>query len=86
MAEDCLAVMRALGHNTLYQIGGPHDQAERVAYRLGSLDHPEEEYSARLIPSRHPADGRVWRRMTAERAFSGYHWQFWRSRIRLPRR
>ena len=38
MAQDCLAVMRTLGHQRFLVAG--HDRGGRVAYRL-ALDHPE---------------------------------------------
>ena len=65
MAEDCLAVMRALGHER-FMVGG-HDRGGRVAYRL-ALDHPKEVRA--LIPVDILPTAEVWRRMTAERAIS----------------
>ncbi len=53
MAEDCLAVMRALGHER-FMVGG-HDRGGRVAYRL-ALDHPEAVRA--LIPIDILPDGR----------------------------
>src|SRR5262245_61503605 len=38
MAQDCLALMRTLGH-ARFMVAG-HDRGGRVAYRL-ALDHPE---------------------------------------------
>jgi haloacetate dehalogenase len=60
---------------------GGHDRGGRVAYRL-ALDHPEAVRA--LIPIDIYPTAEVWRRMTAERAISGYHWQFWRSLIHCP--
>ena len=53
MAEDCLALMRALGY-TRFMIAG-HDRGGRVAYRL-ALDHPQAVHRAR--PHRHHPDRR----------------------------
>jgi haloacetate dehalogenase len=71
MAEDCRKVMRALGHER-FVVGG-HDRGGRVAYRL-ALDHPEAVRA--LIPIDILPTAEVWRRITAERAVSGYHWAF----------
>jgi haloacetate dehalogenase len=71
MAEDCLEVMRALGHQR-FTVGG-HDRGGRVAYRL-ALDRPEAVRA--LIPIDIMPTAEMWRRITAERAISGYHWQF----------
>jgi len=79
MAEDCLAVMRALGHER-FMVGG-HDRGGRVAYRL-ALDHPKAVRA--LIPIDILPTAEVWRRMTAERAVSGYHWQFLAQPYPLP--
>ena len=81
MAEDCLAVMRALGHER-FMVGG-HDRGGRVAYRL-ALDHPKAVRA--LIPIDILPTAEVWRRMTAERAVSGYHWQFLAQPYPLPER
>jgi haloacetate dehalogenase len=71
MAEDCLAVMRALGHRRFMVAG--HDRGGRVAYRL-ALDHPEAV--AALIPIDILPTAEVWRRVTAESAVASYHWAF----------
>ena len=71
MAEDCLRVMRALGHERFMVAG--HDRGGRVAYRL-ALDHPEAV--RRSFPSTSCRPPSVWRRMTAERALKSYHWAF----------
>jgi haloacetate dehalogenase len=71
MAEDCLKVMRALGHERFVAAG--HDRGGRVAYRL-ALDHPEAVRA--LIPVDILPTAEVWRRITAERAIGGYHWGF----------
>jgi haloacetate dehalogenase len=71
MAEDCLAVMRALGHQRFIVAG--HDRGGRVAYRL-ALDHPGAVRA--LIPIDIIPTAEVWRRTTAESAIGSYHWGF----------
>ena len=71
MAEDCLAVMRALGHERFMVAG--HDRGARVAYRL-ALDHPEAVTA--LVPIDILPTAEVWRRVTAESAIGSYHWSF----------
>jgi haloacetate dehalogenase len=71
MAEDCLAVMHALGHERFLVAG--HDRGARVAYRL-ALDHPEAV--AALVPIDILPTAEVWRRVTAESAIGSYHWSF----------
>ena len=71
MAQDCLAVMRALGHQRFMVAG--HDRGGRVAYRL-ALDHPEAV--AALVPVDIIPTGEVWRRASAEWAIKTYHWSF----------
>jgi haloacetate dehalogenase len=71
MAEDCLALMRALGHSRFMVAG--HDRGGRVAYRL-ALDHPEAVSA--LIPIDIIPTGEVWRRANAGWALSAYHWSF----------
>ena len=79
MAQDCLAVMRALGHERFMVAG--HDRGGRVAYRL-ALDHPEAVSA--LIPVDIVPTAEVWRRTTAERAISAYHWAFLAQPFPLP--
>jgi haloacetate dehalogenase len=71
MAQDCLAVMRALGHERFMVAG--HDRGGRVAYRL-ALDHPEAVRA--LIPIDIIPTAEQWRRMDASRALKTYHWAF----------
>jgi len=71
MGEDCLAVMRALGHRRFMVAG--HDRGGRVAYRL-ALDHPEAVTA--LVPVDIIPTGEVWRRASAEWAIKTYHWSF----------
>jgi haloacetate dehalogenase len=71
MAQDCLAVMRALGYERFAVAG--HDRGARVAYRL-ALDRPEA-VSALAVLDIVPT-GEVWRRANAEWALRAYHWPF----------
>ena len=71
MAQDCLALMRALGHERFAVAG--HDRGGRVAYRL-ALDHPEAIEA--LIPVDIIPTGEAWRRANAEWALRAYHWPF----------
>ncbi|HJU33394.1 MAG TPA: alpha/beta hydrolase [Hyphomicrobiaceae bacterium] len=79
MAEDCVAVMRTLGHRR-FMVGG-HDRGGRVAYRL-ALDHPDT--ASALIAVDIMPTAEMWRRITAERAIGGYHWQFLAQPAPLP--
>ena len=81
MAEDCLAVMRTLGHER-FMVGG-HDRGGRVAYRL-ALDHPEAVSA--FIPVDIVPTAEAWRRTTAERAIRAYHWAFLAQPYPLPER
>ncbi len=69
MAQDCVDVMRALGHERFMVAG--HDRGGRVAYRL-ALDHPQAVRA--LIPVDILTTADAWRRTTAERALRAYHW------------
>jgi haloacetate dehalogenase len=79
MAEDCLAVMQALGYDRFMVMG--HDRGARVAYRL-ALDHPE--VVSRLIALDILPTAEVWARMTAASALSVYHWLFLAQPYPLP--
>jgi haloacetate dehalogenase len=79
MAEDCLTVMRELGHPRFMVAG--HDRGGRVAYRL-SLDHPEAVTA--LVPVDIIPTAEVWRRITPEAAVRAYHWQFLAQPFPLP--
>jgi haloacetate dehalogenase len=71
MAEDCVHLMRALGH-VQFTVAG-HDRGARVAYRL-ALDHPE--VVERLIVLDILPTAEVWARMTWKSAVKSYHWSF----------
>jgi haloacetate dehalogenase len=71
MAQDCLAVMKALGFARFIVAG--HDRGGRVAYRL-ALDHPEAV--AALVPIDIIPTGEAWRRANAAWAVKTYHWAF----------
>jgi len=79
MAEDCLALMRTLGHERFIVAG--HDRGGRVAYRL-ALDHPEAV--AALIPIDILPTAEVWRRADAQSALGSYHWGFLAQPSPLP--
>jgi haloacetate dehalogenase len=79
MANDCLTLMRELGHRRFTVAG--HDRGGRVAYRL-ALDHPEAVSA--LIPVDIIPTAEVWRRITAVSAVRGYHWQFLAQPFPLP--
>ena len=81
MAEDMAALMTALGHER-FRLAG-HDRGARVGFRL-ALDQPArvERFAAiDIIPTLD-----VWEGLTAERALSGYHWQFLAVPAPLPER
>jgi haloacetate dehalogenase len=71
MAQDCLEVMRALGHARFIVAG--HDRGGRVAYRL-ALDHPQAVSA--LVPVDIIPTGEAWSRANAEWAIKTYHWGF----------
>ncbi len=79
MAQDCLAAMRALGYERFMVAG--HDRGGRVAYRL-ALDYPEAVTALMAVDIVPTAE--VWRRITAESAVGGYHWQFLAQPAPLP--
>ena len=81
MAEDCLEVMRALGHPRFMVAG--HDRGGRVAYRL-ALDHPEAVRA--LVPIDIMPTARRGGAPTPTRALSAYIGRSWPSRSRCPRR
>jgi haloacetate dehalogenase len=79
MAQDALLLMRELDHRRFTVAG--HDRGGRVAYRL-ALDHPDAVsalVALDIIPT-----AEVWRRITAEAAIRGYHWQFLAQPFPLP--
>jgi haloacetate dehalogenase len=71
MAQDCVAVMRALGYRHFAVAG--HDRGGRVAYRL-ALEYPD--MVSALIALDILPTAEVWRRFTAESAIAAYHWTF----------
>jgi haloacetate dehalogenase len=79
MAEDCLQLMRALGHERFMVAG--HDRGGRVAYRL-ALDHPQAVTALIAVDILPTAE--VWRRLTPERALRSYHWAFLAQPSPLP--
>ena len=81
MAQDCLALMRSLGH-ARFMVGG-HDRGGRVAYRL-ALDHPEAIMA--LLPIDILPTAEVWRRVSAASALTSYHWGFLAQPQPMPER
>ena len=79
MAEDCIAIMRTLGHDRFMVAG--HDRGGRVAYRL-ALDHPEAA-TALIVVDIIPT-GEVWRRADAQWAVKTFHWSFLAQPSPLP--
>ena len=79
MAEDVVAVMRALGHQRFRVMG--HDRGARVAYRL-ALDSPE--VIEQLIVLDILPTSEVWAHLTAESAIKSYHWSFLAQPAPLP--
>lgn len=81
MGEDCIALMRALGHER-FMIAG-HDRGARVAYRL-ALDHPgaiTALVAIDIIPT-----GEVWQRANASWAVKTFHWSFLAQPQPIPER
>ncbi len=71
MAQDAVALMRALGHDRFIAVG--HDRGGRVVHRL-CLDHPDAVLKAAvldIIPTR-----TMFATMTAETAKAYWHWLF----------
>jgi haloacetate dehalogenase len=81
MAEDCIAVMRELGH-ARFAIAG-HDRGGRIAYRL-ALDHPD--VVSALVPIDIIPTGEVWRRANSTWAVKTFHWSFLAQPTPLPER
>ena len=79
MAEDVVAVMRALGHGRFSVVG--HDRGARVAYRL-ALDTPH--VLDRLIVLDILPTSEVWAQMNAQSALKAYHWSFLAQPAPLP--
>jgi haloacetate dehalogenase len=79
MAEDCIGLMRALGHLQFTAIG--HDRGARVAYRL-ALDRPD--VVERLVILDILPTAEVWARMTSQGALRSYHWSFLAQPAPLP--
>jgi haloacetate dehalogenase len=81
MAADCVALMRALGHERFAVVG--HDRGGRVAYRL-ALDHPQSVtklVTLDIIPT-----GATWAAATRAFALRSFHWGFLAQGAGLPER
>jgi haloacetate dehalogenase len=81
MAEDEVAVMRALGHERFAVAG--HDRGGRVAYRL-ALDHPERVTKLAVLDIVPTLE--TFERMGKAAALSAYHWLFLAQPYDLPER
>jgi haloacetate dehalogenase len=81
MAQDCLEVMRTLGHERFMVAG--HDRGGRVGYRL-ALDHPDAVTA--FIPVDIIPTAEAWRATNAQRAIRAYHWGFLAQPHPLPER
>ncbi|MGF1651170.1 MAG: alpha/beta fold hydrolase [Hyphomicrobiaceae bacterium] len=79
MAEDMIALMRALGHDR-FSIAG-HDRGARVAYRM-ALDHPAVVDRLVLLDVLTTFDN--WERMRWRGALFSYHWTFLAQPYPLP--
>lgn len=71
MAQDQVAVMRALGHERFHVVS--HDRGARTAHRM-VLDHPKAVRSLALLDILPTLD--VWRTMDDWLAKKYYHWSF----------
>ncbi|WP_348540448.1 alpha/beta hydrolase [Shimia sp. R9_3] len=71
MAQDQVAVMRALGHERFHVVS--HDRGARTAHRM-VLDYPETVQSVALMDILPTLD--VWRTMDDWLAKRYYHWTF----------
>lgn len=81
MAEDALALMRALGF-ARFRLAG-HDRGGRVAYRL-ALDHPQCVEAIAVLDITPTAE--MWAGMDAARAMQVYHWLFLAQPAPMPER
>ena len=69
LAADCVAMMRALGHERFAVVG--HDRGGRVAYRL-ALDHPTvvtHLVTLDIVPT-----GAMWAASSKRSSINGFHW------------
>ena len=80
-ADDLLAAMRELGHDTFAVAG--HDRGGRVGYRM-ALDHPA--LVTRLAVLDIVPTGEIWSRADALFAFGYWHWSFLAQPAPLPER
>lgn len=71
MANDCVAVMSALGHERFAVVS--HDRGGRVGYRL-ALDHPQRV--ERLVTLDIVTTLDAWTDMTKDNAIGRFHWGF----------
>ncbi len=81
MATECVALMRALGHQCFAVVG--HDRGARVAYRL-ALDHPQAV--TKLVTLDILPTGATWAAATRSFAVKTFHWGFLAQGGGLPER
>jgi haloacetate dehalogenase len=81
LAEDLVAAMARLGHETFAVAG--HDRGGRVAYRM-ALDHPA--VVTRLVVLDVVPTGEVWSRADARFSLGYWHWAFLAQPAPLPER
>lgn len=71
LATECVALMRALGHERFAVIG--HDRGGRIAYRM-AFDHASAV--SRVVTLDIVPTGAMWASITKRSAVSGFHWSF----------
>jgi haloacetate dehalogenase len=71
LAADCVALMRALGHERFAVIG--HDRGGRIAYRM-AFDHAS--VVSRIVTLDIVPTGAMWASLSKRSAVSGFHWSF----------
>ncbi|MGE0416405.1 MAG: alpha/beta fold hydrolase [Acetobacteraceae bacterium] len=71
MAQDQVAVMKALGYDRFFVAG--HDRGGRTTHRM-CLDHPDKVIKAAVIDIVPTLD--MWAAMDKEGAINGWHWPF----------
>jgi haloacetate dehalogenase len=81
LAEDLVAAMAALGHESFFVAG--HDRGGRVAYRM-TLDHPE--LVTRLAVLDIVPTGELWARANDRLGIGYWHWGFLAQPAPLPER
>src|SRR5262249_25547277 len=81
LAEDLVAAMRRLGHDSFAVAG--HDRGGRVAYRM-ALDHPGAVSALAALDI--APTGEIWSRADDRFALGYWHWPFLAQPAPLPER